>query len=179
MLGEGLFHLDQSKVPHKKFQPGAGPYGEPQLFGSIVQFVKQTYPVEFKGIRTSLRPDILIPERWAVECKIVRPYGDNGVIAEHWSQNLLHPYRGNTSSIGDIYKLLDLAGPEKKAVVVVTFSQAKPELDLEVIIKIFELIATEGLKLPISTRSEKKIKGLIHPVHQQATIYGWEVGIVD
>lgn len=42
-------------------------------------------------------PDVLVPNRWALEFKIVRPFGDNGIEAERWSQNLLHPYPGNVS----------------------------------------------------------------------------------
>lgn len=114
VLGEGLFQLDKSRIPHKNFKPGAGPYGEPQLFSSLVNYANNKYPNEFEGIRTAKRPDILIPNQWAIEGKIVRPYGDNGIEAEHWSQNLLHPYEGNTSSIGDIYKLMALAELRRK-----------------------------------------------------------------
>lgn len=174
-MAEGLLALDKSGIPHKNFKPGAGPYGEPQLFQNIVSFVAKSYPDEFAGIHTARRPDILIPGKWAIECKIVRPYGDNDKIAEHWSQNLLHPYPGNTSSIGDVYKLLEVHSPERKAVVVVTYSKTVPEIDIEVIVRIFELIAIQGLNLPLSQRQLKEIPDLIHPVHQKSYIYGWEV----
>lgn len=49
--------------------------------------------------------DIVIPGFWAIEFKLIRPYGDNGKIAEHCSENALHPYPGIISSIGDYLKL--------------------------------------------------------------------------
>ena len=175
VMAEGILDLDKSRIPHKEFKPGVGPYGEPQLFRSIVAYISHTYPDEFSGIRTAKQPDILIPGSWAIECKIVRPFGDNDAIAEHWSQNLLHPYPGNTSSIGDIYKLMDLPSEERKAVVVVTYSHATPKIDIDVIVRIFELIAGKGLSLPLSDRLTKNIPVLDHPVHQQSVLYGWEV----
>jgi len=47
----------------------------------------------------------LIKGLWVIEVKIARPFGDNGKEAEAWSVNLLHPYAGNTSIIGDCLKL--------------------------------------------------------------------------
>src|SRR6058998_405930 len=38
------------------------------------------------------------------------PFGDNGKEAENWSVNLLHPYEGNVSTIGDCCKLARWTG---------------------------------------------------------------------
>jgi hypothetical protein len=35
--------------------------------------------------------DLVIPGEWAVEFKLLRPFGDNGAEAEDWSENVLHP----------------------------------------------------------------------------------------
>jgi hypothetical protein len=43
--------------------------------------------------------DLLIPGQRAVEFKMARPYNNNGTIFEHWSENVLHPYEGNTSAL--------------------------------------------------------------------------------
>ncbi len=175
-FADGLSHIDASKIPHKNFRPGVGPYGEPQLLKELVSFIQGNYSDEFPGIRTQRTPDVLVPNKWAIEAKVVRPFGDNGVIAEHWSQNLLHPYEGNTSLIGDIYKLINLPGPERRAVIAITFSHKTPLVDLLVIIKAFEVITRDVLNLPLGIRYEKSVDNLIHPVHQASVIYGWEVG---
>ena len=83
-----------------------GPYGEPQVLKQLVKYLSKSYPEFYKDAKTKREPDVLIPGRWALEFKIVRPFGDNGKEAEHWSQNLIHPYEGNVSSIGDAIKLL-------------------------------------------------------------------------
>ena len=65
VFAEGIVALDKSGVPHKNFNPGVGPYGEPQLFKSIVSYISEEHSAEFKGIRTKQKPDILIPGQWA------------------------------------------------------------------------------------------------------------------
>ena len=66
---------------------------------------------------------MLIRSSWAVEFKLVRPFGDNGKEAENWSVNLLHPYQGNVSAIGDCLKLKCLECVERKAVLVIGYEQ--------------------------------------------------------
>jgi len=53
------------------------------------------------GVRTVRTPDLLIVGHWALDIKIARPFGDNRKLAENSSVNLLHPYGGNTSLLGD------------------------------------------------------------------------------
>jgi hypothetical protein len=118
---------------------------------------------------------LLIPNEWAIEVKIARPYGDNGKEAENWSVNLLHPYRGNTSSIGDCYKLLSLTTAERKAVLVIGYEHATAKIDLTPLVKSFETIATCVSGIKLGPRIEKSCLGLIHPVHQTAKLFAWEV----
>ena len=58
--------------------------------------------------------DFVLPGEWAVGVKLARPFGDNGKPAERWSENLLYPYPGNTSSLGDCLKLLNSDFPERE-----------------------------------------------------------------
>jgi hypothetical protein len=118
---------------------------------------------------------LLIPNEWAIEVKIARPFGDNGKEAENWSVNLLHPYRGNTSSIGDCYKLLSLPAPERKAVLVVGYEHAPAKIDLSPLVHSFETIATNVADIELGPRVAKLCGGLIHPVHQTAKLFAWEV----
>ena len=66
----------------------------------------------------------------AIEVKLARPFGDDGKEAENWSVNLLHPYAGNTSLIGDCLKLERFDGSERSAAVVVGYEHTPPQISL-------------------------------------------------
>ena len=102
-IADTLVAIDSSGVPFKDYQPGVGPYGEPQLLTEVARRLDAM--TIYHGARTKRTPDLLIPGQWALEFKIARPFGNNGKAAENWSVNLLHPYPGNVSSIGDCFKL--------------------------------------------------------------------------
>ena len=174
-FAEALEWIDRSGEAFKAFKPGVGPYGEPQLVRKAVGYLRERHPAEFGGAVTRREPDVLVPDRWALEFKIVRPYGDNGEPAEHWSQNLLHPYDDNTSALGDSLKLQRLRLPVRKGVVVFAYSHIPPRVDIALLVRCFELIAAKALGIKLGPRCEATISGLVHPVHQQATVYGWEV----
>src|SRR6516165_4385573 len=129
-IANAIKDIDRSRVPFKRFQRGVGPYGEPQLVKLVTQQLSTTYGQRYEGIRTRRVPDVLVPNRWALEFKIVRPFGDNGIEAEHWSQNLLHPYPGNVSAIADVLKLMRYQGPEQRAVIVVCYEHDPPKIDV-------------------------------------------------
>lgn len=167
--------IDRSGVPFKAFRPGAGPYGEPQLAKLISHHLSNQHGDRYIGAKTCRTPDVLIPGRWALEFKIIRPFGDNGIEAEHWSQNLLHPYPGNVSAIGDALKLNSYAGEEKKGIIVISYEHNPPKIDLNVLVSSFELISRNLLHLPLGERESAVVSGCIHPVHQQAMVYGWQL----
>jgi hypothetical protein len=173
-IAMGISALDASGSRFREFQPGVGPFGEPQLVKQITTYLN-TLTKYGGAVRTKRCPDLLIPDEWAIEVKITRPYGDNGKEAENWSVNLLHPYRGNTSSIGDCYKLLSLPMPERKAVLVVGYEHAPAKIDLTPLIRSFETIATCVAGVKLGSRVENRCNGLIHPVHQTAKLFAWEV----
>jgi hypothetical protein len=116
-FADGLRAIDASGVPHKSFKPGVGPYGEADAVRQALQNMRTRRPELFSEARTKRLPDVLIPGQWALEFKIIRPFGDNGLPAEHWSENILHPYSGNTSSLGDCMKLLQSGLPERKGII--------------------------------------------------------------
>ena len=125
-IANAIVHVDKSRVPCRGFQPGVGPYGEPQLVKLISPYLNQL-PSLSGTVRTKRTPDLLIENEWAMEFKIVRPYGDNDREAEDWSVNLLHPYPGNVSTIADCWKLQSLECAERKAVVVVGYEHTPPK----------------------------------------------------
>ena len=171
----GLRAIDTSRHPHKTFQPGVGPYGESEAVRLALQYMRAQSPELFSSARTKQQPDVLIPGQWALEFKIVRPFGDNGRHAEHWSENILHPYPGNTSSLGDCMKLLQSGLPERKGIIVFGYEHAEAVVPLDPAIRSFELLAAQIMQVKLTPRIEHRIEGLIHPVHQVLRVFGWEI----
>ena len=172
-IAESILKVDSSREPFRSFQPGAGPYGEPQLVGLIVRHLKEN--PKYHAACTKRTPDLLIPHEWAIEVKIARPFGDNGKEAEDWSVNLLHPYPGNISTIGDCYKLAALQCTERKAVIVIGYEHNPAKIDLTPLIAAFEIIATQIAKFRFSSRVECHRVGLVHPVHECLRVFAWEL----
>jgi hypothetical protein len=173
-IGNALVDLDSSMVPFRSFKPGVGPYGEPQLLKYIASYLNHL-PEYIEMVQTKRTPDLLIPNEWAIEFKIARPFGDNGKEAENWSVNLLHPYTGNISTIGDCYKLLELECVERKAVAVIGYEHSPAQIDLMPLIESFEVIVEQVAGIRLSGRIESRRDGLIHPVHQSVRVFAWEL----
>ena len=173
-LASSLISLDTCGKPWKHFQPGVGPYGEPQLLRYVAQSLNGL-PAYGRTVQTRRTPDLLILGHWAIEFKLARPFGDNGKEAENWSVNLLHPYAGNVSLIGDSIKLLQLDGSERKAVVAIGYEHTPPRICLSTLFDAFEVIAREVVKVNLGTRIQLLRPGLCHPVHQQLVIAAWQV----
>ncbi|MCL4344348.1 MAG: hypothetical protein JRN26_04340 [Nitrososphaerota archaeon] len=172
LVADTLKEFDSQRPIYKNYRPGIGPFAEVELLKRISYMLEQKGHVAIAGKRT---PDLEVDNEWALEFKIARPFGDNGREAENWSVNLLHPYRGNISAIGDIYKLMDHAGEFKKeAIFVVGYEHQPPRISLDPLLEAFEAI-TQHLKLPIGPRIEERRDGLIHPVHQVVRCVSWEV----
>jgi hypothetical protein len=178
-IADGLVKIDSKGVPFRAFQPGVGPYGEPQVVKLLAEYLNQL-PKYREAVRTKRTPDLLIPGAWAMEFKIARPFGDNGRAAENWSVNLLHPYEGNVSTIGDCYKLAKLECAEKKAVVVIGYEHLPPKVSLTPLIESFEAVARYVAGIELSERVECRRDGLAHPVHQSVRVFAWQVmGVVQ
>jgi hypothetical protein len=118
---------------------------------------------------------LLIPGEWAIEFKLIRPFGDKGIEAEHWSENILHPYPGNVSAIGDALKLADSSFKERKAIIVYGFEHLPAKIDLNVSTTCFELICREVVRINLSLRVSADFSELMHRHHQHGRIFGWEV----
>jgi hypothetical protein len=164
-----------------RFKPGVGPLTESELTTAVsneltsrdVEAYRQCRPAGYPNSRATC--DLLLPGQWALEIKLARPFGDNGKPAERWSENLLYPYPGNVSSIGDCLKLVASGFAERLAVIVIGYEHTPPKIALEPAVRAFELIATQVCGISLSKRAEALVKGLVHPHHQQARLYGWQV----
>jgi len=173
-ISEALVAIDASEVPFRNYKPGVGPYGKPQLVRSIAQYFNEP-PAYKEKVITKRAPNLLIPNEWAIEFKIAWPFGDNGDEAENWSVNLLHPYYGNISTIGDCLKLVQLKCKERLAVVVIGYEHSTARINLSPLIDSFELIAKHINKIKLSKRVETRRDHLVHPVHQSLRVFAWEV----
>jgi hypothetical protein len=174
-FADALAAVDRTGARHKQFQPGIGPFGEADAVRKALAELKAARASRYAEAVTKRLPDLLIPGAWALELKIIRPFGDNGKPAEHWSENILHPYRGNTSSLGDCLKLLESKLPVRKAVVIFGYEHSPAQVALDPAIAAFELIAAEVLAIHLGPKVHAKREGLLHPVHQVLRVFGYEV----
>jgi len=173
-VAAALVSIDGCGEPFKTFRPGVGPYGEPQLLRAVAKHLN-TLPSYRGGVCTKRTPDLIIRDQWALEFKLARPFGDNGKEAEGWSVNLLHPYPGNISLIGDCLKLQQLDLSERRAAVVVGYEHTPPRISLTPLLDAFELVATKIAGIQLGPRVQVTRAGLCHPVHQQLLVAAWEV----
>jgi hypothetical protein len=88
---------------------------------------------------------------------------------------VLHPYPGNVSSVGDCIKLIESGFSERKAIVVFGYEHSPPQIDLTTAIESFEIVAKDIIGIDLSERYSAEFGPLVHPVHQQGRVFGWEV----
>jgi len=174
-FADALQAVDASGRAHKNFRPGIGPFGEADATKAALEILRQRNPLTYGPAVTKRQPDLLIPDHWQVELKVIRPFGDNGKQAENWSQNLLHPYGGNTSSIGDCLKLIRSDRQERRAILVFGFEHDPAKIPLDPCVQGFELLAEHLMRIHLSERVEEIRRQLVHPEHQVLRVFGWEV----
>ncbi len=150
IIADLLKEYDSERPTHKTYRPGIGPFGEPQIIREVALRLVRL------GISAQPRrtPDLDLQGDCAIEFKIVRPFGDNGLEAENWSVNLLHPYPGNVSLIGDAIKLSKLSGYRFKALFVIGYEHNPPKIALDPLFDSIELVARTVLGLPLGKRIE-------------------------
>lgn len=163
------------------FQPGIGPHPEAAAIELIAD--------ELRSIDGFRRIAIAVPypesprkkcdlcvlegdtDGWAIEIKLFRPMGDNGRPNDNMLMHILSPYAEHRSALTDCEKLRGSAIARRKAVVIFGFESMKSPLETG--IAAFETLAAAQGR--ISVRCESRVSHLVHPVHQEACVYGWEV----
>jgi hypothetical protein len=172
----------QGASRRRTYRPGIGPLTEADTVNRALQHLKEgrrssyyrdASPKRYPSSRQQC--DLVVPGEWAIEFKLLRPFGDNGAQAEHWSENALHPYPGNVSSIGDSIKLIESGFAERKAIVIFGYEHSPPLIDITIAIESFEAIAKQVVGIELGARQSAKFDLLIHPVHQQGKVFGWQV----
>ena len=174
-FADGLVAVDSARRVHKEFQPGIGPWGEANAIKAALEEMQRRHAALYSEARVKRTPDLLIPGEWALEFKILRPYGDNDKLAEHWSENVLHPYEGNTSALGDCSKLLKHEFAERRGIIIFGYEHTPVRTSLEPAVRGFELLAREVMRVQLGPRTKVVRTGLVHPVHQQLAVFGYEV----
>ena len=161
-------------------RPGVGPLQERQAVRLAAAHLAESDDA-YVGIASGRYPgsplecDLVIPGQWAVEVKMARPFSDDDRHSDHWSENLLHPYAGTTSAVGDALKLQSLDHGLSKAVLIYGFEHATPRVSLEPAVRAFELIATRVAGVRLGRRVEQVRDALQHPAHAVVRVYAWEV----
>ncbi len=170
-IADILKEFDEERPIHKAFRAGIGPFGEPQIVGIIAKRLSA------RGIeaQTKRTPDLEIQNQWAIEFKIVRPFGDNGKEAENWSVNMLHPYAGNVSLLGDAIKLTKLDKYPYKGLFVIGFEHNPAKISLDPLINSFESIAKQVMAIDLGSRIEQTRDNLVHSEHQVVRCIGWQL----
>ncbi|HEX2839324.1 MAG TPA: hypothetical protein VHN77_14495 [Phycisphaerales bacterium] len=164
----------------KAFRPGIGPLTE--AFGTrlALEYMSNRQADRYVGAKPERYPgqrttcDAVFGD-WAVEFKLLRPFGDNGKPAENWIENALYPYPGNVSALGDLFKLSTHKLRPRSGVVLYGFEHVTAITPLEPAVRSFELIAAEVLRFQLGARCSHRIEGLVHPVHQVLVVHGWEL----
>jgi hypothetical protein len=182
-FADALLALDSKYPIEGTFKPGIGPHTEDHSREMILQYFRSmpdiygeynsTSSIQYPGKREMC--DIVIPEQWAIELKLLRPFGDNDKESEHWSNKLIHPYYGNKSAIGDALKLLSSSFQEKKAIILFSYEHTNPRIDTEITLKSFELILSQIHKINLKQRLIAERRGLVHPTFQVLKVIGWEL----
>ena len=178
LIADILKDFDSEHPVHNGYSPGIGPFTEPLLVSQIaLRLTSQGIPA--RTTETPADIDMDVQGTWALEFKTVRPYrnDDKPAPAEHWSQNLLHPYEGSTSLMGDAIKLLKLDGYPQKGLVAVGYEHRPARTSLDPLISSFELVSKVILGIPLGPRIEERREGLVHPTHQVLRCFAWQLEV--
>ncbi len=165
----------------REYKSGIGPLTENEATTRAVSWLRATKPESYEKARAMPYPnsrqlcDIVIPAEWALELKLIRPFGDNGIEAEHWSENILHPYSGNVSAVGDAMKLQNSEFDERLGILIFGYEHKPPRVNLDVAVNCFEIICKQVLRIHLGHRCFSEFSNLIHPSHQHGKVFGWEV----
>jgi hypothetical protein len=160
------------------YQPGIGPHSEERAVDLIIEEMKTTNPERYSPLKcraaypgSRQTCDIVFPGEWMIEVKMARFYGDNNKPDDTGIKDVLSPFDTDRSAVADCAKLIATTGPERKAILIYGFDA--PQRPVEVIIDAFEVLACRLVKL--GPRWMAGFTDLVHPVHRQGAVYGWEV----
>jgi hypothetical protein len=166
-----------------RYRPGIGPHNEAQTVKLVMAYLAKIAPQRYgsyqlgvpyaDGTRQTCDMCLGEPEpwEWAIEIKMLRLMGDNGKLNDNLLMHILSPYPAHRSAVTDCAKLIRAALGVKKAILVYGYDY--PDWPMEPALEAFEALANRQVRL--SDRAAASFGGLVHPVHQQGRVCGWEI----
>jgi hypothetical protein len=163
----------------KAYQPGIGPHGENAAVQLVLTQIRRLRPGSYESAGPVAYPDgrlqcdlgIGSPLEWAIEVKMARAFGDNGKLDDTYVKDILSPYESDHSALSDVKKLRSSSFGRQKAILIYGFAYSgRP---LAPLIEALEALMT--LTGPVGVRIEETFTGLVHPVHTEGLVAGWEV----
>jgi hypothetical protein len=165
------------------FKSGIGPFGEAKATELILAEMARSRPKAYSSYVPNVpyessprkKCDLCLGQapnwEWCVEVKLLRLLGDNGKLNDNMLMHILSPYDEHRSALTDCGKLLESGLNGRKAIVIYGF--ADPAWPLEPAIESFESLARARHRL--GPRESCHFDGLVHPVHSQGGVFGWEL----
>jgi hypothetical protein len=166
------------------YQPGIGPHSETGAVQLIKRELEELRPEKYRAKLTlgvaypgesRQKCDICLgsPDawEWALEAKLLRIMGDNGKPNDNMLMHILSPYPVNRSALTDCAKLANSPNALRKAVIIYGFDYSDHPMDPA--IDAFEVLARRQVRL--GERISAQFADLVHPIHSNGRIFGWEV----
>jgi hypothetical protein len=161
------------------YQPGIGPHSESETITLALgescaglDEVRLNREVPYPNVPRN-RCDLIIygTPGWAIEIKLLRLLGDNGLKNDNMLMHILSPYPTDHSALSDCSKLLRSGFEGRKAIVIIGYDY--DAFPLFPTIRAFELLASSEVELQAA--EPVTFDGLIHPVHRRGAVHGWEL----
>ena len=163
----------------RTYQPGIGPHTESatlglafEQFSSMDTGIPLEREVPYPNFPRS-KCDLVLarPAEWAVEVKMLRRMGDNGKPNDNILMHILSPYHQDRSAVTDCDKLLDSGFETRLAIVI--YGDDYPDFPMDPAIEAFEVLAER--RVCLRSKVCASFNGLVHPVHQEGRVFGWEI----
>ena len=168
----------------KPFHRGIGPHSEAKAVELVMNELAERRPDEYAGFETGVqysefprqRCDLCLGEPpvwdWAIEVQMLRFLGDNGRRKDNILAHVLSPYPQHRSALTDCEKLARSTLGKRKALLIYGFDH--DDWPLDPAIDSFENLA--GRKVRLGPRESAMFLDLVHPVHTNGRVFGWEIG---
>lgn len=166
------------------FKPGIGPHSESQGIELVASELRAKHLEKYENKLFTRVPypsenrqqcDLCLGQKpqwdWCIEVKMLRFLGDNGKVNDNILMHILSPYSKHRSALTDCTKLIDSGFEGKKAILIYGYDHE--EWPLDPAINSFEILAGTSVKL--GKRYTAHFCNLIHPVHKEGRVFGWEI----
>lgn len=176
---DGKRPVAQSARSERAYLPGLGPFSEALTVKLVMAELRQLYPERYSKYALEVsypessrsKCDLCIGSAphwdWAIEIKMLRLLGDNGLPNDNMLMHILSPYPEHHSALTDCQKLIASSLEGRKAILI--YGYECKERPIERAIEAFERLAA----IRAADRCTASADGLVHPVHQHARVFGW------